>query len=434
MVEIPKIGHFLKKETFKEIIIELNIFTKDNIDTIIDYEKYKPIIGKTMYEIFKKYKNILSKSQATQKTIKIMKKILIRDNKNKFFEHKNKNKIINNNIKNIIPSVDNNNIKNIMPPVDNNKIKNIIPPVDNINNELKIRPKYEKRFHQISEKKKELPIDLQKNPIQNRQDDYFNKHIIYQDIIIDSRDRNINIHPNPNNYDVDLEKYIHNIITIELISMDVPNSEYIINDHNNLLHFEETNNTELMITIPVGNYTINSLVNSIETQLNIVGSSTYKVTESENKITISSDLTGGSNIFNLNFNGRIQKTENIYKENSIAEIIGYNSVDLTGNNNYTSNNIIMLNMENKVYLEIFGLNNIDKNEQKVSDKFALLTLNSNKGEYTYIKNTNNNVQYIYYTHTPLGLQKIKIKFVKENNKLYNFYGLDHNIHFRISYN
>lgn len=599
MSKIPKIGHFLNRNTFTEIILLINLYSmKKYNNQKLNYKHYKEIIGKTMYQIFKKYKNELTKKEAIQKVIIIVKEILDKEMENKYFENEDKEENINL-------------LQLNRPLVD----KDVV-----INEELKIKPVYEQRFNKILEnnreynnqinkdiiikkeynediqknfifeKEEEFPIDLEKNPRQYREeliispDDYIKnlqKQIIYEDIIIDSRDRNIDVNPQPNNYEIDLEKYLYNIISLELISADIPNTEYIINSDNNLLHFEETNNTELIATIPIGNYSLTTLSNAIQTQLNIVGSSTYSVSTNDynriseifsentsritsnapdpyklfnndintfwlssslpaffiydfqkpevlkryrficteangrpldwvveisddksnwitidtrtgetttlnvyktitltnslasryvrfritnstnstdvhisemefyniamNKITITSDLTGGSNIFNLNFFGGTQKTnhlgngvENIYKDNSIAEIIGFDPLDLNGFNNYTSNNEIILELEKKVFLEIFGIDNIELPEQRKTNLFCMLTLDSNKGEYSYIKNLRRDDneehienEYIYHSQTPFSLQKLKIKFKKSTNKLYNFYGLEHNIHFRI---
>ena len=454
---------FLSISNFTYLIKDLNFYSKSKYDELLEYNKYKTIIGTVMEEVYKEYKNKINKKKANEMVIYTVKTIIDTEMKEQFFENENISQL--------------NNLKELKPVVDEN--------INYNKEDLTIRNVYEKRFDKVLEKNKEInrqinndtiikkeynqdlqnffimeekpedPIDLEKNPQQYREDliikpDEFikslNKHILYYDLIIDSRDRNIDTHPNPNDYDLDLEKHFHNIISLELISAEIPNTEYIINNDNNLLHFEETGGTTIIATIPIGNYTLSTLSNQIQTQMNSVGSSTYTVVSTTtNRISITSDLTGGSGIFNLDFFGGQRRTghsghpENKFKEGSIGEIIGFNPEQLTGSNNYVSSNKIVLDGDRQVFLSIEGIDNVNTIETPETNKFVLLTLTSNKGEITYIKNNKNNPdwehpldnEFVFFSHTPINLRKLKIKFYKINNKLYNFNGIEHSLHFRI---
>lgn len=102
-------------------------------------------------------------------------------------------------------------------------------------------------------------------------------------VLIDSRDRNFNNY-SENNYKILLNKKYKNVIDIEFINAIVPNSQTLIHNNNNKLYFKESNNETLTATLTNGNYTtISSLATEIQTQLNIVGSSTYTVSEDDNK-------------------------------------------------------------------------------------------------------------------------------------------------------
>lgn len=122
-----------------------------------------------------------------------------------------------------------------------------------------------------------------------------NNKLIHDHILsIDSRDRNYDVNPNEYTYTIHLNETYHNAVSIELISAIIPNSEYIINDSNNLFYFKESNATELLATITPANYTLSELATEIETQLNASGSSSYTVSSSNNYARISKLFTGSS--------------------------------------------------------------------------------------------------------------------------------------------
>jgi len=104
------------------------------------------------------------------------------------------------------------------------------------------------------------------------------KYIKKYDLLIDSKDRDLTLYEE-NDYQIELDEDINNIFSIELLHAIIPNSNYIINHSNNLLHFEE-NNQSLVATIPIGNYTLSELGTEIQTQLNNEGTSLYSVSTS----------------------------------------------------------------------------------------------------------------------------------------------------------
>ena len=587
---------FMSIMNFKKIYEYLNSYSKKNYSEPLEFKRYKEIIGNTMSEIFREYNKKVDKKRANQMVTYISKKIIDKNMKNKFFEEEYTSNLIND-------------LTNLRPVVDNG----IRPDED-----LKIRPVFEKRYDRIFEdtttnqidnsfiikkdidtdikdffiykKDEETPIDLTKGPEQLREeliiapDDYIKtlqKQIKYEDVIIDSRDRNITIDEDPSKYTINLERDISNIISIELISAEIPNVEYITNENNNLIHFKEATST-LVATIPIGNYTLSTLVTAIQTQMIAVGGSTYtvaindfqRVTEtftadtprvtstagepwkifnadidtewfssslpasfiydfgtdtvinkyrficsettgrpsdwvlevSNNKvnwatidtktsesttqfvyatytlasnalagryvrfsisdssnstnvhiseleffrsvtdrISITSDLTGGTGLFELLFEGNTvdtghlsSGTKTLFKKNSIGELIGFNPENLTGFSSYSSEKEVILDRERKVFLYVNGLGNIDVVDEHESDRFIQLTLESNKGEYSFFKNredwTESHLnEFIFFSQTPMNMKQLKIQFRKYNGDFYKFYGVNHSLHFRFKF-
>lgn len=73
-------------------------------------------------------------------------------------------------------------------------------------------------------------------------------------------------YPNPNSYSIDLGKTFHNIVMVQLISSEFPNSQESINDTNNMLYWNDIDDGDYLysIKIPNGNYTPDSLATTIQ--------------------------------------------------------------------------------------------------------------------------------------------------------------------------
>ena len=68
------------------------------------------------------------------------------------------------------------------------------------------------------------------------QGDYSNPAIV----AIGSRDRNIAIYSDPAKYVINLSQSYKQVTSIELVSADIPNTGYVVEETRNLLHFQET--------------------------------------------------------------------------------------------------------------------------------------------------------------------------------------------------
>ena len=414
---------FLSIKTFKHIYKRLNKYTKTTYGREhcpLSQDRYKPIIGNAMEIIETKYPSNKNIKQKYDMVFYICKKIL------------DKNFAIDTSRINDISILGDSKPKEIITqqPVNplferimDHKVNDV---QENVN--LRITKEINKPIHTlfVTEQEPEEAIDLNKR-LQGREEfiipiDEFNKNkpIKTRDILIDSRDRNFDDHSNPNSYSIELKEPIFNVLSIDLTVAILPNSEYIVNSGNNILYFQETSGTTLLGTITEGNYTTTELVAEIQSQLNIDGSSTYTLSFIGDTLKITSDLTGGGNIFSLIF-------EN--KENSIHELIGYNTTNLSGTSNYTADSKIILEEETEVFLHLKGFDNIHTVSDEKADNFAKLDLTSEKGSYTFLKALDMDQK--HYTDIPKKLHKLQIQFYKNNGKLYEFGGLEHSLMFRV---
>ena len=254
-----------------------------------------------------------------------------------------------------------------------------------------------------------------------------NNYVKEEYLLIDSRDRNQTEYPNPNNYQIDLTEEYKDILTVSLISSNIPKSQYLINTSNNILNFIDSNSIEYEVQIPIGNYTISELTTQVENSLNAIGSSnTFTVTSDSktNKVIISS-ITNFQLLFDGGTENYNNTTRTIYKENSIGKLLGFLMTDLSGTNSYTSQNQYNLNGPTYVLLHINELNNLDGIKNSIKNAFAKIPLDTNQNEYKFFKEQRDYIVITEFSPPLARLSQLNIRFLNYDNTDYDFGGLDH---------
>jgi len=297
---------YVSIRNFKHLYKLLNEYCEKKYEKKLDLKKYKNLIGNTINEITIKYgKKKIKKKEKNIMTIIIIKKMIDKENEKEysFFEsdfEPNQKIQINNDV----PNYNLNNIQYQNMELEREKNYNKILKNDNNNLNIKIIKRDEDKFRKnliknkiefekIEKKKnlKNINEDIVINPKAYRES--LKKYIRKKDILIDSQDRDKYTYEE-NDYQIELDEPIGNIFSIELLNAIIPNSDYIINNSNNLLHFAE-NDQEYEITIPVGNYILSDLGTEIQTQLNTLGTSLYTVITSNINSRINNLETDGTN-------------------------------------------------------------------------------------------------------------------------------------------
>ncbi len=258
-------------------------------------------------------------------------------------------------------------------------------------------------------------------------------------ITIDSRDRNYLLYPDSSNYKIDILN-LFNIISLELISAEIPVSQYLVNNSNNKLYFQELNshvigNIFLIANIPNGNYSLSELKTIIETTMNntsetgalyTIDISTYS---SQNKLKITSDMGGTTDLFNLIFRD-ITKPDYTNMDSSIGNLIGFSIKNFTGFTNYISNNQINLNKDTYLFLQVNNYKTIDGIASDVKTIFAKLSLDEQNG-IKYYKNQDEYRIIKSFTPPLIRLDELNISFKTFNNSLYDFGNLEHSLLFKV---
>lgn len=283
--------------------------------------------------------------------------------------------------------------------------------------------------HQLNELIIDRPEELQK-----MFDEMFTNYEKTHYLLIDSRDRNNILNPNTYDYEIKITNPYKSIKSIQLLSAEIPKTEYLINTFTNSIHFEETNGTILVAILDSKNYTISELISAIQTKMNNIGSSTYTVlTNSDNIITITSDLTGGSGIFNLLFFGGTENydltTRKIYKENSIGSIIGFERVNLSGQSSYSGIRPITIVSDPIIYLYI---TNPSINTMNGSNESYIKLSMDNEFGTTFFYKIHDESYNNYYLNPYLErLSTLRIQFKHHSGNFYDFNGMNNSLLFEI---
>lgn len=260
--------------------------------------------------------------------------------------------------------------------------------------------------------------------------------MIPQIFTVDSRDRDDTAYPDPASYRIRLPEF-KNVISIELVAAEVPTTGYVVNETNNILHYQEEDGITLQAQIPIGNYSPDDLVTAIETAMTSGFGVTYDVTNNTTTNTFTIEAVGGAApAFNLIFFGGTvpfsssnepnMKTKSIYEQNSIGPVIGFDKVDLSGSTTYTGQQRYNLGGPKNLYLHIEEADLIQSNDSNVHKAFAKIPLNGPLGSTVFYQR-NEDYPYIKHFSAEVGrLSHLTIQWKTHDGLLYDFNGDTHN--------
>lgn len=302
-----------------------------------------------------------------------------------------------------------------------------------INNDPSLfRYKKEQASNEISHKEKDLPkgttVKMTKAP-------NITTHIVN----IDSRARDLNKYTNPNNYRFRLNRALRNITRIDLITAEIPHTDYVVNEYNNKIDIIDNGNLEVA-TLTVGDYDQNELATQLTTQLNALGNGTvYTVAFLNGKYTIT-----GTNAFSLLFSSGtnaddIQTSTDGYNIGQVVEgisarrLLGFGIEDTVSGLSATSTNKINLGGENYVILELGPdvKEELDWFDSTGNSAFGKLIFKTDVNVVQTYEETQYEISKCY--DPPLRkLAFLHVKFRTYGGHLYNFRGHDHSFMLRIT--
>ena len=289
--------------------------------------------------------------------------------------------------------------------------------------------------------------DLEENKLIIPQPPQFKKVIqdIYDtktknyNMVVDSRDRNHDLYPNPNNYQIEIDNELRDILAIELISAELPAVQYNINENNNLLYFNEGGDT-LIASVEVGQYDdVNVLAAAITTALNSADDSSGDYSVSVSSLTRKFTLTKGSGTFNLEFLGDNEtfvhdQTRSVYKEKNLGPVIGFSRRDLSGQLSYTGDNQYNINGETYILMYIKELENMESvsGNKTIHDSFTKINIgDKSSNNIKFYTQLNEYISRVTFTPPLMKLSQMIIKFYNYDGSYYDFGGREHSLFFKI---
>lgn len=87
-----------------------------------------------------------------------------------------------------------------------------------------------------------------------------------QIVNVTSEQRDKTVWPNSFDYVFDLADPMYGVHSIELVTAEIPNSDYLIHENNNLIDYTFDGVNIITVTIPIGNYTVDTLEQELNTQ------------------------------------------------------------------------------------------------------------------------------------------------------------------------
>lgn len=243
----------------------------------------------------------------------------------------------------------------------------------------------------------------------------------YTRIVIDSKDRNTELFPSPNDYEIVLDDDINDVVSVQLVSADVPFSSYMINDVFNTIHVI-VGGVTYAVTLITGDYTVPSELGAhIQARLNDVTASTNFTVDYD---TVKDNFKFRSKVaFTLSFAGR---------SNPLSMLLGFikqdyvSSVDSGAPDAY--DNVVKAPFRKDfafnryVYLVIeqFELNK--GNAKPINKSFAALTK-----QYTSLAMNDHPKIVKYFSPTIPRLSKLRIYFYDRFGNKYDFQNQDHRL-------
>lgn len=259
-------------------------------------------------------------------------------------------------------------------------------------------------------------------------------------LVVDSRERNTRLFPNPNSYEINIPDAILNVGRIKMVSSSFPFSAYLINANNNLLHFT-VGSTKYTAMVDIGDYSSGAdLATALQSAINAAyGSSAFRVAYVPRTDNFKVSATTA---FTLNFMGNTfvhtfnENTDVAYKEKTIAAVIGFANKDYTSavqaapdayvnvvssefRKNFDVNDTLVVNV---------GSVNLNRStSETVNHSFAVISKTGVLDSKTLIYDTHQICK--FFTPPIKRLSKLKITITDYYGNPYDFQNQDHRMEF-----
>jgi hypothetical protein len=263
-------------------------------------------------------------------------------------------------------------------------------------------------------------------------------------LVIDSRERNMTLFPNPNKYEINLTDFIPNVSSIKLVSSTFPFSSYLINKNNNMLYVE-VKGVAYAVGIEIGDYASGTdLATSMQNALNITtGQNIFLVdylSRTDNfafrcKNQFSMKFKGNAYTHPFNYN-----TDYSYLQSSIGAVIGFGIKDFTSTliSNATDAYLYTIKsqyrknftMDNCLIVHIGQHWNLNKSTaMSVDESFAIISRNNNNSYHGQSQLYDGHQIKKPFTPPIKKIGKISVEILDYYGNPYDFQNQDHRMEF-----
>lgn len=232
-----------------------------------------------------------------------------------------------------------------------------------------------------------------------------NTPLKYTRVVIDSRDRDLQNYPNANKYSIFFDNEIEDVVSGEVVLLQIPFANYNIDKYNNTFVVSGQN-----VVIEKGQYSVDDLIIELNTKLSAFNISvTYVKTQDKLQFR-------GISSFTLEF------------KNHLNKVFGFtNTTYVCDSSTFVllPENRVNLNIENFIVLHIDGMT-INVSSNNVINKSTYIvsrcdTLLNTKAHLVPIKK--------YFNPIISRLTRINIRFTDYYGNPYDFQNQDHRIEF-----
>jgi hypothetical protein len=91
--------------------------------------------------------------------------------------------------------------------------------------------------------------------------------VVTKTVIVDSRDRDMGLFPNPAQYDIPLDEEIQDVASLELIGAEIPMISYLITKRNCTLPFMTSAGPERVAALRLGDYSADELAQEVQSAM-----------------------------------------------------------------------------------------------------------------------------------------------------------------------
>jgi hypothetical protein len=237
----------------------------------------------------------------------------------------------------------------------------------------------------------------------------------YTRVVIDSKDRDISVHPTPSAYNISLQDEIEDVVAAQLIACNIPLSGYMVtSNHNSFGVTISPGATVYTVTLDDGDYTGAELATELAAKINVAvgGGSNFSVSYAAK--TGKFLFTHASANFSLIFN-----TDNA---NSLARVLGFKPATTAASAARTLLSPARANLDYFKYVVMYidQFSNNQGSSSVLAKSFAVIYDNTNR------QNDNDITTIVKKFTPPLSrLTRLLISFYDRDGKMYDFNGVDH---------